>query len=703
MNWFASAVASINDVLWSYVLIIMLIGIGLWFTFASRFVQITNIREMFRCVLEGSRTPPPNGHISPFQAFCISTASRVGVGNIAGIAIAVVTGGPGAIFWMWVIATIGAASGFIESTLAQIYKIRKPGGGFLGGPAYYIKNALGSPFFAGVFAVLISVTYGLIFNLFGKGADFPAQMKLILCKIGRFYHASDVLVSVLRSDFSSNYLDYQWHKGGGMTAENVRPYRQEERDIFYKWLGQNELRYLSEEESGDEIIQRFLGIMPGRHGIVLPMYDNGDYMGNICIVGIEKSLLDNSEEYQNLAELGRVIQSQLTQKQHDIASKAKSDFLSRMSHEIRTPMNGIIGMTAIALQQEQSHDRIMDCLQKIQSSSNYLLGLINDILDMSKIESGKMKLEAVNFDIHEMLGTIRELIMTQAAAKKIDFVQEIEVTNTWFVADKMRISQVLINLLGNAVKFTPAKGRVTLTVREEKTLEKESVVYFAVRDTGIGIAKEDQKRVFRSFEQATDRNPSKQQGTGLGLSISSRLIQMMGSSIQLDSELGEGSTFSFSILLEKGENMETQAQEEEITFEGCRILVVEDNELNAEIALTLLEERGFAVDCVYDGSEAVERIRTTKPGTYDVILMDIMMPIMDGLEATRTIRSMEREDCRTIPIVAMSANAFDDDLKKSVECGMNGHLSKPVEVDKLYRTLGEIIHGSRTRQERPGV
>lgn len=242
-----------------------------------------------------------------------------------------------------------------------------------------------------------------------------------------------------------------------------------------------------------------------------------------------------------------------------------------------------------------------------------------------------------------------------------------------------------------------------MTVREEKTLEKESVVYFAVRDTGIGIAKEDQKRVFRSFEQATDRNPSKQQGTGLGLSISSRLIQMMGSSIQLDSELGEGSTFSFSILLEKGENMETQAQEEEITFEGCRILVVEDNELNAEIALTLLEERGFAVDCVYDGSEAVERIRTTKPGTYDVILMDIMMPIMDGLEATRTIRSMEREDCRTIPIVAMSANAFDDDLKKSVECGMNGHLSKPVEVDKLYRTLGEIIHGSRTRQERPGV
>lgn len=164
MDWFASIISSLNNILWSYILIGLLICVGLWFTFCTRFVQITNVREMFRCVLEGSRTPRPEGHISPFQAFCISTASRVGVGNIAGIAIAVVTGGPGAIFWMWVIATLGAASGFIESTLAQIYKVKKPGGGFMGGPAYYIKNTLGSPFWAGVFAVLISVTYALIFN-----------------------------------------------------------------------------------------------------------------------------------------------------------------------------------------------------------------------------------------------------------------------------------------------------------------------------------------------------------------------------------------------------------------------------------------------------------------------------------------------------------------------------------------------------------
>lgn len=164
MDWFSSLISSLNNVLWSYVLIGLLISVGLWFTFTTRFVQVVHVKEMFRCVLEGSRTPQPAGHISPFQAFCISTASRVGVGNIAGIAIAVVTGGPGAIFWMWIIATLGAASGFIESTLAQIYKVKKPGGGFLGGPAYYIKNALGSPFWAAVFAVLISVTYALIFN-----------------------------------------------------------------------------------------------------------------------------------------------------------------------------------------------------------------------------------------------------------------------------------------------------------------------------------------------------------------------------------------------------------------------------------------------------------------------------------------------------------------------------------------------------------
>ncbi len=532
----------------------------------------------------------------------------------------------------------------------------------------------------------------LALNLFGWGADFHAKMLLMIRKIGRFYGADGVLVSVLQPDFSSNYLEYQWHDNGENVVRIVRQYKEDERESFYKWLDRREILYFTSQDSCREEVQHFLSVSPGQRGVVLPMYDSGNYMGNMCVLGLEPELLEDIGEYQNLEEIGRVIQGQLNQQQHDMASQAKSDFLSRMSHEIRTPMNGIIGMAAIALQQGQNQERMTECLQKIQSSSNYLLGLINDILDMSKIESGKMKLQPDNFSMREMMDTIRELITPQAAAKGIDFVQDVRLTQDCFMADRMRISQVLINLLGNAVKFTPAKGRVTLTVREEEGDKQETLVFFSVRDTGVGIAREDQERVFRSFEQV-GANPSKQQGTGLGLSISNRLVQMMGSSIHLESEPGEGSTFSFTIPLEPGVEAEAKEEEEEISFEGFRVLVVEDNELNAEIAESLLEERGFQVECVYDGAQAVERIRLTEPNTYDVILMDIMMPVMDGLEATRTIRAMEREDCHTIPIVAMSANAFDDDLKKSVECGMNGHLSKPVEVEKLYRMLRKVLRG----------
>lgn len=298
--------------------------------------------------------------------------------------------------------------------------------------------------------------------------------------------------------------------------------------------------------------------------------------------------------------------------------------------------------------------------------------------------------------MYDMLEVVGEMTGPQAAAKEIQFVRDIRLEHGWFAADKMRISQILINLLGNAVKFTPPKGTVTLTVLEQEGENGEPVVVFAVRDTGVGIAKEDQERVFGSFEQATGPDASRRQGTGLGLSISRRLVRMMGSDIRLDSQLGQGSEFRFAIAMKPGQDLDHREQEEEErSFEGFSVLVVEDNELNAEIAQTLLEERDFKVDCVYDGAQAVERMKECGLWEYDVILMDIMMPVMNGLDAARAIRGMEREDCGRIPIIAMSANAFDEDLKKSVECGMNGHLSKPVEVDKLYEMLGKVIDRDR--------
>ncbi len=532
----------------------------------------------------------------------------------------------------------------------------------------------------------------LALNLFGRGSNLPAQMMLILSKIGRRYGASDVITTIIRHDFYSNYLEYQWHQSGQSGMKNVNQYTQEEWESFQRWIGKGQIQSFTVEESTDLLLQKFLNIREGQQGIVIPLYDNGSYSGNVCIAGIASETIHDSEVRQRMIDVGSVIQSQLNQQQHDLASKAKSEFLSRMSHEIRTPMNGIIGMAAIALQQNQSRERIEDCLGKIQSSSKYLLGLINDILDMSRIESGKMHLEPENFDIQEMVDTVREVIRPQAEMKGIAFEQDIQFTHRWFFADRLRISQVLINLLGNAVKFTPKGGKVLLRIHENSGDGQMSHIYFEVEDSGVGIHKEDQKRIFRSFERvASTSNVSKQQGTGLGLSISSRLVQLMGSMIQLESEPGKGSRFYFDITIERIQNAaEENEVEERFSFDGFRVLIVEDNELNAEIAQCLLEDFGFDVECVHDGSDAVDKIKNTEPGRYDIILMDILMPVMNGLDATRAIRAMERADCRTIPIIAMSANAFDDDLKKSVECGMNGYLSKPVDVDKLYQTLKDI-------------
>jgi signal transduction histidine kinase/CheY-like chemotaxis protein len=531
----------------------------------------------------------------------------------------------------------------------------------------------------------------LVISLLAKGTDCDAQMYLIFQKLGHYYDARNVELFVFNHDFHTIYTEYGWSRSKYHAKNKVSShYTDEAFDELLTMFGENGYVEWGKKGLIDVRLSDMICGSDSENGIAIPLYDDGSVVGIFVISDMGEDKITSPDEIKKLTELANIIQGQLNQQRHDLASKAKSEFLSRMSHEIRTPMNGIIGMTAIALQNSDDKGKVVDCLEKIKTSSDYLLGLINDILDMSKIESGKMHIEQTDFSMNELLDTVRELIRPQAEAKNIGFINSVDINNEWFVGDRLRISQVLINLLGNAVKFTPDNGLVTLTIKEEED-DNGSRLHFAVADTGIGISEEDHDRVFRSFEQASSNTVSKQKGTGLGLSISSRLVKMMGSAIKLESEPGNGSEFSFTLILPHGKAVSSKEEGREVSFEGKKILVAEDNELNAEIAKSILEDCGFTVDIVSDGEQAVERIEGTEPNTYDLILMDIMMPVMDGLEATKAIRAMKREDCQTIPIIAMTANVFDDDLRKSVECGMNGHLSKPVEIDKMYKLLREIL------------
>lgn len=425
---------------------------------------------------------------------------------------------------------------------------------------------------------------------------------------------------------------------------------------------------------------------------MFPMSDNGRYSGGLFLIGVDAALLEKKEDANLLWELGTIIQNRINLTHHDQSAQAKSEFLARMSHEIRTPMNGIIGMTEIALKENQTEAARLECLQKVRSSSEYLLGLLNDILDMSKIESGKMSLVEEDFDLPQLLNELHPVLDAKFEEKQQLFRTDIQLNNDWFRSDSLRITQVLINLLGNAIKYSGSGTEILLTVRETVLSGGCSRVYFAVQDHGIGIGEADRQRIFQSFEQL-DSSVARRQGTGLGLAISNRLVHMMGSSIHLDSTVGQGSTFSFSLTLKHGTaqaSRPAQQPEGELKLNGLRVLVAEDNALNMEILKTFLEDMDCRVDCACNGSEAVEKFRASPEGYYRVVFMDVMMPVMDGLAATHAIRTLPRKDSATVPIVAVSANAFDEDIKRSLASGMNAHLSKPIEVQKLRELLRQL-------------
>ncbi len=402
-----------------------------------------------------------------------------------------------------------------------------------------------------------------------------------------------------------------------------------------------------------------------------------------------------------------VIQGNL--KRAEAANLAKREFLSRMSHEIRTPMNGIVGMSTIAMQNIDNTDKIKDCLEKVIMSSKHLLALINDVLDMSKIESGKVELRHESFNFRAFLQDFENLYGEQAKSKGISYetvlASDLEVQ---IIGDSLRLNQVLSNLLSNALKFTPAKGIIKLRV--SKTGEDQENVYlrFEVIDTGCGIAEENYDKIFESFEQENVDVTYKYGGTGLGLSIVKRFTQLMGGGIHVTSVQGSGSTFTvdlpFGKIKESGKptrfsdidgrsDLARDCYVIDYDFKGKRILLVEDNELNREIAEELIGATGASVESAEDGVQAVKKFKESAEGYYDLILMDVQMPHMDGYEATRCIRALGRSDAQKVPIFAMTANAFAEDVQKSREAGMNAHISKPLDIRAVYKQMNRYLQG----------
>lgn len=409
--------------------------------------------------------------------------------------------------------------------------------------------------------------------------------------------------------------------------------------------------------------------------------------------------------------------------QAESANAAKTAFLNNMSHDIRTPMNAIIGFTELASAQLEHPEKVRDYLGKIGMSSEHLLSLINDVLDMSRIESGKVTLQEKPLHLPTLMADLSTMIRPSLEEKQIDFQMDLQdVQDENVLADQLRLTQILLNLLSNAVKYNRMNGSIRFLLRQEKG---GACYHFIVRDTGIGISGNFRQHLFENFSREETATVSGIQGTGLGLAITKRMVEMMGGTIEVSSVEGQGSTFDVGLCFrccapaERTSASDTAASEpaageaasgqakaasthrsigERITAQqadtdlrGKKILLVEDNELNQEIATEILKEAGFLVEVAEDGAVAVEKMAAAEPGQYDLILMDIQMPVMNGYEATRQIRAMDSAYCREIPILAMTANAFEEDRTLAIEAGMNGYLTKPIDVEKMMKTIASFL------------
>lgn len=380
------------------------------------------------------------------------------------------------------------------------------------------------------------------------------------------------------------------------------------------------------------------------------------------------------------------------------ANKAKSTFLSNMSHDIRTPMNAIVGMTDIAKYNIDDKEKVQDCLDKITASSTQLLNLLNNILDMSEIEMDMLKLKESSFNMTELAENIQVVLSQMARGRKVEFEMSCDIKHANLLGDAVRLRQVLMNIISNGIKYTEASGKVAVSIRED--LEGGDSDYalldIAVEDTGVGMTQDFiDHYIFRPFERAEDRRVQKVEGSGIGMSITKSIIDAMGAALRIESTVGEGSKFFVRMRLKKDKDVQKNFVQEDglliLDATGRNILVVEDNELNMEIITAILERTHANVTCAWNAEEAVDIITRSEEGCFDLILMDIQMPGMDGYSAARTIRGMDRKDAMTVPIMAMTANAFAQDVEKALNAGMNAHIAKPIDVDELFQKMYHFL------------